>query len=384
MKNKYKKSYLIINIILILTLIFFVINFFVFKNTSFWFSFFSLLIPTSIIIFVYGYEKKKRRYTYEEMFLVFIYSFTILITTYIIGIFTGFNKSIYNYDFINFIHNIIPYLLVILISEVFRYEIIRKGEKSNLSYILITIILIVVDITLFSNTFNLDSSDGQIRFICSIVLPSVSKNIFLLYLTKNGGIYPSLIYRLIMDLKVVLLPIFPFFGIFFESMLNVIIPFLMGLLIHFSLMKYEHKKVLNIKDKKNKKIKIIIYVLLFIVIIDFNMLISGQFKYGLLAIGSESMRNYIDKGDVVFYKKIEDNEKYNIGDILIFKKDDKIIVHRIIKRVDIKDDVIYYTKGDNNMDEDGYPIQRENIVGVFKYKIKYMGIPSIFIKELFE
>ena len=126
--KNYKKSYLIINVILSILLIFFFFNIFIFKQTSFIFLITSILIPTLLLILTFGYEKKSRRFKYESLFYVFAYCVLFLLITYFIGIFIVFSKNVYKLNFSNLINNIIPYLILIVISEVLRYEISRKGE----------------------------------------------------------------------------------------------------------------------------------------------------------------------------------------------------------------------------------------------------------------
>ena len=84
--KNYKKSYLIINVILSVLLIFFVANIFIFKQTSFIFLITSILIPTILLILIFGYEKKSRRFKYESLFYVFAYCILFLLITYFIGI----------------------------------------------------------------------------------------------------------------------------------------------------------------------------------------------------------------------------------------------------------------------------------------------------------
>ena len=74
MALKYKKSYLVINIVLVLTLLFLILNMFTFQITSYLFAILSVLIPFMVIFLIYGYEHKKRRFMYELIFYVFAYS----------------------------------------------------------------------------------------------------------------------------------------------------------------------------------------------------------------------------------------------------------------------------------------------------------------------
>lgn len=378
----YKKSYLIINVILSLLLVFFVTNLFVFKQTSYIFLILSTLIPTIILILLFGYERKSRRFKLELIFYVFAYCALFLLITYMIGLFIGFTRNVYSLNLSNLIHNIIPYFLLIVICEVLRYQISRKGEGSRLSYILVTLVLICVDLTLFLTTYDLSTGDGQIKYTCAVIMPSLFKNIMLLYFTKNGGIYPSLIYRLLLDLKLVVLPIFPNFGLYCDCIVYTILPVFMGFIIRLHLKQFKNNDE-NVTLKGLTLYNYLGFFIIFALVLTVNVLVSCSFKYNMIAIGSGSMQPKINKGDAVVYEKVNDKKLPEVGQILVFNKDDKIVVHRIIEIVDINDtEKIYYTKGDNNDSPDGYPIEKKDILGVVKTRIRYIGIPSVFLGEM--
>lgn len=382
--QKYKKSYIIINVILAVLLTFLLVNFFALKHTSFLFLLISLAIPTLILIAILGFEKKKKRFSYEILFYVFGYSIFFLVMTYFIGFFIGFNKNIYKLNINNFLTNIIPYLCLIIASEVFRYQIVRKGEKSVLAHILVTIILILVDLTIFRTTYDLTTGDGQIKYICAIILPSLFKNITLLYFCIYGGPFPNILYRVLLDLKLVVLPIFPDFGLFFDCTINTLLPAAMMFLVYLSISSYHNKEENNV-NKKSKVVRNLIWAAVMIVVLTINLLVSTSFRYSIIAIGSGSMTPNINKGDAVVYEKVKNYNDIKVGEVIVFKKDKKTIVHRVIDIVDLNDtEKVFYTQGDANDKPDGYPILNKQIVGVAKFNIRYIGIPSVLLSELIE
>lgn len=381
--KNYKKSYLVINVILSLLLIFFVANIFVLKKTSIVFLTVSILIPTILLILIFGYEKKSRRFKYETLFYVFAYCALFLLVTYFIGIFIGFSRNVYRLNISNLFNNIIPYFVLILVSEVLRYEISRKGDGSLLSYTLVTSVLICVDISLFLKTYDLSIGDEQIKFICAIAMPSFFKNICLLYFNKNGGIYPSLLYRLLLDFKLFVFPIFPNFGIYWDSVIYTILPVLMAFIIRLHLKQYKYEDDNSVILRRGVLYNYLFYFILLGFVLIINILVSCSFTYSMIAIGSGSMSPKINKGDAVIYEKFDGKNMPKKGQILVFHKNKKTIVHRIIEVVNIDEkEKIYYTKGDNNDSPDGYPIETKDIVGIVRTKIKYIGAPSVFISEL--
>jgi len=382
MRKELKKSYIVFNIVLVLVLFFLLLNVFLIKNTNFLLCAAVPALSFGLFFFLYGYERKNRRFTYETMFYVFAYTVVYLLATYLVGIVTGFYTSIYSLSVTNLVKNIIPYLLIIVCSELLRDEVVRKCEDLWISYSLITIIMIAIDCIIFLTTFDLSDSDGLIKFICNVLLPSAAKNVFLLYITKIGGIIPSMIYRIIMELKLFIVPIFPDFGLYIESILATVFPVLLGFGIFLSLKQYKNKEVEGKSVKNSKLFTYFTVILTMFIIVVVVSLTSCNFKYGALAIGSGSMTGTINKGDVVVFEKLGNNI-INDSDVIVFNKEGKMIVHRVISIVQINDDdYVYYTKGDANETPDGYPLKRDDIVGIVRRRVKYLGIPSVELSQL--
>ena len=382
MLKTYKKSHLIINIILGLLLVFLLINAFCFKQVSYEILSLVIIIPTTLLILIFGYEWKSRRFKYELIFYIFAYCTIFLLITYLSGIFIGFTQNIYKLNLENLTRNIIPYTILITVCEVLRYEITRKGDGSNLSFVLVTLVLILVDASLFLKLYDLSTGDGQIKYICAIIMPSFFKNIALLYFTKHGGIYASLLYRLIMDLKLVVAPIFPNFGLYYDCIINTIFPILI-FFITYLIIRNSKAQDEKVDIRKTHTFKYLIYTILLVGVLTINLLVGCTFKYCMIAIGSGSMTPNINKGDAVIYEKYSKDKLPQVGEVLVFKKGDRTIVHRIIEIVKIdNDERIYYTKGDNNESPDGYPIESKDIIGVVRTRIRFIGIPSVMISEM--
>lgn len=138
------------------------------------------------------------------------------------------------------------------------------------------------------------------------------------------------------------------------------------------------------EKKKNKKIKKIInvieYIIVFIVIFINAFLIFQSihnpnktpsiFGKKAFVIISGSMIPEINIGDVVL---INNTDNVNIGDIIAFRRDSTVIVHRIVKEMNINGEIMYQTKGDNNNVEDKELVGKSTIEGVFIGKIPYIG-----------
>ena len=99
-----------------------------------------------------------------------------------------------------------------------------------------------------------------------------------------------------------------------------------------------------------------------------NLEIFGQ-KYYI--ISTNSMFPAINKYDVVVCKNVKQNE-LRVGDVITYQINDEVITHRI-SRIEEQDQIYYYTKGDNNADEDKREITFNNIKGKEIYIIPKIG-----------
>ena len=70
-------------------------------------------------------------------------------------------------------------------------------------------------------------------------------------------------------------------------------------------------------------------------------------------------------------------------DAVIFEKSKRFVVHRVVN-IEIVDGVTrYYTKGDANEDLDAGYITDADIVGITDFKIPYIGMPTLWLNDMF-
>ena len=85
----------------------------------------------------------------------------------------------------------------------------------------------------------------------------------------------------------------------------------------------------------------------------------------------------IKKGDAIVVEDLK------IGDILVHKHDGKVILHRIIKITNTGEFYIFNTKGDNNDNQDNWDIYENDVIGIVRLKVSYIGYPSVWLSEQF-
>ncbi len=129
----------------------------------------------------------------------------------------------------------------------------------------------------------------------------------------------------------------------------------------------------------NKKVKSIIGILIYIVIVAVIAIGTPKAlsyflgtEYPIASITSGSMWPALKKGDMVFIEKTDKSE-LKIGDIIVYKNNKGFTIHRI---VELNEDTLK-TKGDAN-DISDLPIKYDEIVGrTVNWKNKPIKIPQI-------
>lgn len=297
---------------------------------------------------------------------------------YILGIFTGFYNSTVKLSVWSILNYIIPYTVIIISSEIMRRTLLLKEDK--VTSILITISMVLLDVILWTNIYELKTIKDFFTLIAFIIFSSVANNLLYNYIImRYKDARPIIIYRMITTLYIYIIPITPDTYIFLESILRIIVPYVIYVIIEGL-----HSKNNQIISTKQKIKEIIISVILCIVVALIVMLVSCRFRFGALTIGSGSMTGTINKGDIIIYEKYKENENVKTGDIIVFTSDDTRIVHRVTEQRNLGDEIRYYTKGDANEQEDqGYRL-RTDVVGKVKFRIPYIGYLTLLINDMFE
>src|SRR5574344_164281 len=338
------------------------------------------LIFLVLSIFLLGFPKDKSLHKVDIIQIVIIYSLCYLIFTYLLGLIFCYGKSPYSLEFSKIILNITPVIIIIILQELFRYLLVTK-ITSNLNNYLLILAFVILNITLNINSYTLTSALGIFECVGYLIIPSIINNLLLTYMTKRTGYLPSMIYRLIFEVYLYLVPIFPNFGYYIGSLFNIIYPAILFVRLNTLLGKNTFKKY-----RQKRFASIIITIPLISLLILIVCLVSGLFRYYAMAIGSNSMKPFFSKGDAVIVRKItkEDYQNLKVGDIIVYQHENKLIIHRIVSIKENNNLVVINTKGDNNNSKDAWNIHLTDIKGKVKEVVPYIGYPSIWITEALE
>lgn len=315
----------------------------------------------------------KKNVTYILVLFATIYVFLL----YGLGLYFGFYTAIVKLTFKNFFKVIIPNAILIIVTEYIREIILKRNFKYKKSVAFLLMVLCDVIINININKYDLTRMSDFLGFFGYILFTSISANLMLNYTSIRYGKTPNIFYRLIMTLYVYIIPITPNVHILIHTLIKLLLPYIIYVAVDYA---HSEDRVAYRKEKISFKILNILLIAMMVII---TMLVCCRFKYGALVIGSGSMTGTVDKGDVIIYEEYK-KQKIKVNDILVFKRDNRLIVHRVIRVKNVNNENRYFTKGDaNNAEDEGYVID-EDVVGVYKLKIKKIGNLTLAFDDIFE
>lgn len=330
------------------------------------------MVITQKLVKTYKVEKQNSK---QVIILLTLFGAGYVAIVYILGIFTGFYVSIVKFSIWSITNYIIPYIVIIVSSEIIRKRMILKDDN-KITNIIILIEMILIDVVLNINSYNLEISKDTFSLITFVIISSIANNLLYNYIIKNyRSAKAIIIYRIITIIYSYIIPITPDLYIFLESILKMIAPYVIYIILESI---YGSRPKIETQEQKTKNL--ILYIILGMITLGIIMLVSCKFKYGALVIGSGSMTGTIDKGDIIIYERYDEKD-IETGEIIVFEDEETKIIHRVIDQKTFGKSTRYYTRGDANEQEDFGYREKEDIVGRVKVRIRYLGYLTLWVNN---
>ena len=338
-----------------------------------------LIIAIAIFCYIaFGYRKDNSYIKGSVIRIVIACLLSYFVITYSSGLLLGFNRTIFTMSANYFVKIVLFDFVAIVSEEIIRYIIWNKSINSKMPLIIFTIIMCVLNIITEINGMTFSDRELIFIFISVTVLPVISRELLCSYLTCKVSPIPSIIFKSVIVLYELILPIIPSLGNYLYSVFNIFLPYF---IYYFS-----SKSVAYAEKSKKYSVRVsnrIVYVPILIVLLVIILLVSGILKYKMIAIGSSSMAPAYERGDAVIYEKEIDINSLKLGDIIAFRKSDVVITHRINDIINSNGNLKFKTKGDNNNSVDYFEVLPSEVLGKVEYRIQYIGYPTLWINEYF-
>lgn len=346
----------------------------------------------SIIMIVYAIIShiclKKRNinsiYKKQINILLIILSLVYVAIYYLCGLYFGFVQSKVLLSLWSITRFIIPLGIIIITTEIIRYKLLSqkidfriKSQKINILPSLTYIAMVLIDLHIYTGVYDLSNINDFLVMLGFVLFASISCNLLYNYISIRYGYKGVIIYRLITTLYIYIIPITPNVYIFFNSFFRMIYPYLIYLIIEKMFADYDFVIARNTKKKELISNTILIITTTLIV-----MLVSCKFKYGILVIGSNSMTGSISKGDAIIYETYEE-QNIKEGQVIVFNYKDVQTIHRVVEIKEVNGELRYFTKGDANKSLDEQYRTNKDIIGLSKIKIKFLGYPTLWLRNMF-
>lgn len=330
------------------------------------------LLSLFFFILLFGYRKNKSNYLKQQInntFLLCLLIYVIII--YLVGFSSSFISVTYNFKHLI---TLIYLFCLIVLKEIFRYTALSKSLNSFKLFIINFLLFVLFDFTFYTLTTVLTKYN-----LIALFITSITSELLLTYTSRKYGYLPCLFYAFVLNLLPELL-FSPDLGLYLKVIFNVILNASLFFLISKPYRKSEMERA---NTYKNSGWMLAEGILLFFVAATI-ILISGKFKYTLSSIASDSMYPQLQRGDGIIVKKLTDQEKdkLQVGDIIAFKDGNFVITHRIEEITEEGGTKLYQTKGDNNPSKDVTKKTKDDIIGIVKLRIPYIGYPSVEIAEI--
>lgn len=324
-------------------------------------------------------QKMRNKYDITQSIVIIVIIYCMVYFS--LGLVFGYERSPYSHEVVAILKNLWTFISVIVFQEFTRYQLVKLSPKKIGYYALITALFIIAEIDFWNFSGNFSNNVEFFKYMSQTIVPLIVTNCLFTYLSIMSANLPATIYRCLLMLMTILLPIFPALNWLIKAMMEIVLVIIASLYVNY--VDIKSSRIMTRRQvKKESVVSYIPFVIALVVLVCF---ISGTFKYQPIAVLSNSMLPTFARGDAVIMKKIDkkDLKKLKKGTILYYSKEGRLIVHRIVS-VKHTDDgkVEATTKGDNNNANDPWVITEDDMIGTVSFMIPYIGYPSVWVNEL--
>lgn len=324
-------------------------------------------------------QKMRNKYDITQSIVIIVIIYCMIYFS--LGLVFGYERSPYSHEVVAILKNLWTFISVIVFQEFTRYQLVKLSPKKIGYYALITALFIIAEIDFWNFSSNFSNNVEFFKYMSQTIVPLIVTNCLFTYLSIMSANLPATIYRCLLMLMTILLPIFPALNWLIKAMMEIVLVIIASLYVNY----VDIKSSRIMTRRQVKKESVVSYIPFVIVLVVLVCFISGTFKYQPIAVLSNSMLPTFARGDAVIMKKIDkkDLKKLKKGTILYYSKEGSLIVHRIVS-VKHTDDgkVEVTTKGDNNNANDPWVITEDDMIGTVSFMIPYIGYPSVWVNEL--
>lgn len=305
-----------------------------------------------------------------------------------LGLKLGFVQNVYLWNLKSLGSVFLPVGLAIALEEVFRGQMVAKGHESKGVIVVTVMVLVALELIWVWPIYNTVLAQDVFDLIVVIGVPALLKGCLLTYVAYEYDYRAGVAYRLVMEMPIYILPILPDVSEYLTTMFTIALVLALAFLV---VRVHGRKAVEKPGERPEGESKLVwkryakyggVAVTLVAVAVYVGLM-SGIFKYHLLAIGSGSMEPNIRVGDMVLVEKTDKYDEIEEGEVLVYQHANMVMVHRLVERDERGANYYFKTQGDANDSEDAWWVEQGDVIGVAKGRIVAFGYPTLWLNELF-
>ena len=337
----------------------------------------AVFLLLSCLLFAKAVKKRSIYSIHHKQVTLLLGAAALLAITvfYLTGIYFGYRRASVPFSPRAILTHILPITVLILSCEMLRAMMLAQ-KKAAVS-VCAFLIGVLIEPLCSSVSLTVTSVYALMDLVGMTLFPAIVANLLYHYLSARYGPRPTVLYRLLITLYPYVIPYFPNLPDALRAFARLLLPLAV---LGFVFVLYEKKP--RKARKRASKWRFAWLGAALAACILFVMLISCDFRFGAIVIGSESMTGALNVGDAVIFEKYG-GQQIREQDIIIFQRQNQRVIHRVVKIECINGQNRYYTKGDANEQPDTGYVTDSEIMGVTDFKIAYIGYPTVWLHRFF-
>lgn len=369
-------------LILILTIIYFALEFVLIQPQSWWTSYFYYVRPLMAMVLVtllMRQPKTKRKISLRTQGDAKLYAFfaacAYLISFFMFGIIDGYAGNPYDTSIKGIMINLISLLPLYALFELLRNEILGRADKRyevKLKYAVIVVFALAWLNWKAILAVDIHSTEALVKLIATTIIPEFVKQYYLCVLVTTAGVGWALMTQIAMTCGIFFFPVLPDLKWITEALLNNLFPLFSAVGLGNAVL---------IKENRGKRIakeegSLTTWLLTCMVSIAMVWFSVGIFPVYPTVVLTGSMEPVYYPGDMLMLKRTT-IDQLRIGDVVQYQSGSISIIHRIIA---IQGDGSLITQGDNNNAADIEPVKAEQIKGRVLSAVPKLGMPVLLMR----
>ena len=217
----------------------------------------NFLNPLFWLTFLIIYYHQNLKFSQKDINITLIISIVFFILDFASGFIFGFSKSPYNNSLVNIVTNFEKVILPIWGIEIIRFKLLKSNKNFGA---LITIIIIISEINF--KALLTSHNIAFFHYLISVIIPIITQNILFTYLSLNSNYKIPIIIRLFNEVPQFILPFIPYSNWFITGSFTTIKVLIIYYLFKYHIFNKKHIKHLSNKKYLLYPLTIILSILL--------------------------------------------------------------------------------------------------------------------------